>query len=86
MEHTRKSTIKNKTRKKRTFSKADYKSGDGMLTTVWGPSLWHYLHVMSFNYPIHPTQQDKQNYLQFEIWPCIIKTVNAVYLFLLTKK
>ena len=65
MEHTRKSTIKNKTRKKRTFSKADYKSGDGMLTTVWGPSLWHYLHVMSFNYPIHPTQQDKQNYLQF---------------------
>ena len=30
--------------------KKDYLSGDGMLTSVWGPSLWHYLHTMSFNY------------------------------------
>ena len=31
--------------KKRTFTKKHYNAGDGMLTTVWGPSLWHYLHM-----------------------------------------
>ena len=56
---------KNKTRKNRTFSKKDYISGDGMLTSVWGPSLWHYLHTMSFNYPIQPTIEDKKHYMNF---------------------
>ena len=55
---------RNKT-KKRVYSLKDYKSGDGMLTSVWGPSLWHYLHTMSFNYPIKPTKEDKQYYKQF---------------------
>ena len=27
--------------KKRVFTKKHYMSGDGMLTSVWGPSLWH---------------------------------------------
>ena len=39
---------KNKTRKNRVYNKNDFKSKDGMLTSVWGPSLWHYLHTMSF--------------------------------------
>ena len=59
----------NKTRKKhtttRTFTTKDYSSGDGMLTSVWGPSLWHYLHTMSFNYPIHPTDDEKKHYMNF---------------------
>jgi len=46
------------------YNNKDYKSGDGMLTSVWGPSLWHYLHVMSFNYPINPTKIQKQKYKQ----------------------
>ena len=54
----------NKTRK-RTFKKSDLSSGDGMLTTVWGPSIWLFLHTMSFNYPVEPTSEDKQNYKQF---------------------
>jgi|TARA_B100001094_G_scaffold177133_1_gene171117 hypothetical protein len=54
----------NKTRKK-TYSKKDFKSTDGMLTSVWGPSLWHYLHTMSFNYPINPTIAQKKYYKQF---------------------
>ena len=54
----------NKTRKK-TYSKKDFKSKDGMLTSVWGPSLWHYLHTMSFNYPINPTIAQKKYYKQF---------------------
>ena len=37
---------------RRTFKKKDYRSGDGMLTSVWGPSMWHYMHTMSFNYPL----------------------------------
>ena len=53
--------------KKKTFKKNDYYSGDGMLTTVWGPSMWHYLHTMSFNYPIHPSADDKKHYRDFII-------------------
>jgi len=56
-------TAKNRRiRKPRTFKKQDFKSGDGMLTTVWGPGLWHYLHTLSFNYPWHPSPQDKHAY------------------------
>lgn len=52
-------------KKKRIFTKKNYMSGDGMLTAVWGPSMWHYLHTMSFNYPVVPTNNDKKNYKQF---------------------
>ena len=50
---------------RRVFKPSDSKSGDGMLTTVWGPSLWHFLHTMSFNYPVEPTLQQKKQYLDF---------------------
>jgi hypothetical protein len=57
------------------YSEADYNSNDGMLTTVWGPSMWLYLHTMSFNYPTHPTTEDKQRYRAFvlsleHVLPC----------------
>lgn len=51
-----------KQRKNRTFKKRDFKNGDGMLTSVWGPSLWHYLHTLSFNYPWKPTPEQKKVY------------------------
>ena len=47
------------------FTKNDYKSGDGMLTSVWGPPMWHFLHTMSFNYPVNPTAEDKKHYSDF---------------------
>tara|TARA_B110000858_G_C17797183_1_gene473129 strand:+ start:2187 stop:2786 length:600 start_codon:yes stop_codon:yes gene_type:complete len=53
---------KSKSKRNRTFKKRDFVSGDGMLTSVWGPSLWHYLHTMSFNYPWNPTQEQKHYY------------------------
>jgi hypothetical protein len=56
-------TIKNRTMK--TYGNADYNSNDGMLTTVWGPGIWHYLHTMSFNYPVNPTAADKRHYRNF---------------------
>jgi hypothetical protein len=62
-----KNTLKNKNTKKHTFSKADYAANDGMVTRIWGPPLWHYLHTMSFNYPQHPTAQDKKHYKDFII-------------------
>jgi len=57
-------TKSNKTRK-RIFKKTDYDSGDGMLVSVWGPSIWHALHTISFNYPIHPTVEEKKHYCDF---------------------
>ena len=51
-----------KTNKTRVFKKSELSSGDGMLTTVWGPSMWHSLHTISFNYPVNPTPEDKINY------------------------
>jgi hypothetical protein len=47
------------------YGQEDYHSNDGMLTTVWGPGIWHYLHTMSFNYPVHPTQEEKRHYRDF---------------------
>ena len=64
-----------KNKSKKVYNKKDYSSGDGMLTTVWGPSMWHYLHTMSFNYPVKPTSLDKKNYMKFilnmqNVLPC----------------
>ena len=58
-------TRKNRKATKRIFTRKDYNAGDGMLTTVWGPPMWHYLHTMSFNYPVNPTKEDKRNYRDF---------------------
>ena len=55
----------NKQKGNKVYNETDFKSKDGMLTSVWGPSLWHYLHTMSFNYPIKPTEYDKKYYKQF---------------------
>jgi hypothetical protein len=57
------------------FTKEDYNSNDGMLTTVWGPSQWHVMHTMSFNYPVNPTSMDKRNYRNYilslrNVLPC----------------
>jgi len=61
-----KSSMKRYTRKKLSiFSKEDYNSNDGMLTTIWGPSMWHCIHTISFNYPVHPTKEDKKHYMNF---------------------
>ena len=62
-------------RNEKVYSQDDYNSNDGMLTTVWGPSMWHYLHTMSFNYPVHPTPENKKHYRDFilnleNVLPC----------------
>lgn len=66
---------------RRVFKPSDSKSGDGMLTTVWGPSLWHFLHTMSFNYPVEPTREQKDEYRNFmlnlvHVLPCKYCRIN----------
>jgi hypothetical protein len=61
----KKRNTKNKTKKRRIFTKKDYSAGDGMITSVWGPPLWHYLHTMSFNYPVNPSAEEKKQYMHF---------------------
>ena len=69
--------------KSKTFRRSDYMSGDGMLTSVWGPSMWHYMHTMSFNYPVKPTSLEKQKYREFILnlqytLPCKYCRINLV--------
>jgi len=65
----------NKTKKQRVFKKGDFYSGDGFLTTVWGPAQWHMLHTISFNYPVKPTLEEKKQYRDYvlllqNVLPC----------------
>uniref|UniRef100_A0A6C0EQF7 thiol oxidase n=1 Tax=viral metagenome TaxID=1070528 RepID=A0A6C0EQF7_9ZZZZ len=63
MTHTRKNrNTHNKTKKNRVFTKKDFYSGDGMMTKIWGPLAWTFLHTISFNYPVDPTEEDKIHY------------------------
>lgn len=57
------------------FTKEEYESNDGMVTKMWGPICWSFLHIISFNYPVYPTDIDKinyQNYLEAlgKVLPC----------------
>ena len=65
----------NKTKKQRVFKKGDFYSGDGFLTTVWGPIIWTALHTISFNYPVSPSLEQKKQYRDFvlslqNVLPC----------------
>lgn len=61
--------------KRAIFTEDELNSDDGMLTTIWGPSLWHTLHTISFNYPVNPTSEQKRQYKDFimslrNVLPC----------------
>ena len=65
----------NKNSNKNIFSNKDYNSDDGMITSIWGPPFWYILHIISFNYPINPTNKQKKDYYNFfnnlkNILPC----------------
>ena len=64
--------------KKDIFTNQDYNSGDGMITSVWGPPMWHILHTLSFNYPVKPTKEQKNIILIFIIIYKIYYLVNIV--------
>ena len=79
MKKTRKHLLKSNNKKtktnKRVFKKLDFYSGDGFLTTIWGPPQWHMLHTISFNYPVTPTLEQKTQYRDYilslqNVLPC----------------
>ena len=83
MKHTRKNinTNKNNKTKKNIFKKSDFSSGDGFLVSIWGPIQWTFLHIMSFNYPVNPTPEDKKHYRDYilnlqHVLPCKYCRIN----------
>jgi hypothetical protein len=76
-----KSKRKQSKTKKRVFTKNDYNAPDGMQTYAWGPAMWHSLHMISFNYPVEPTSQQKKQYRNLmlnlvNVLPCKYCRVN----------
>ena len=70
MGKTRKNRNSNNiTKKQRVFKKGDFYSGDGFLTSVWGPAQWHMLHTISFKdnqvieYDAKPTKSTMEEFL-----------------------
>ena len=46
-----------------------------MKPEIWGPHLWYILHIISFEYPLNPTEYDKRIYHDFytslkDVIPC----------------
>ena len=71
------------------FTDKDYNSGYGFHTHIWGPLQWSMLHLLSFNYPVNPTIDDKKNYFDHivsltNVLPCkacrdnLIKNLKAL--------
>jgi hypothetical protein len=63
------------------FTKNDYNSDNGFQSSIWGPMIWSSLHIISFNYPVKPTPDDKKKYKMFilsheHILPCVYCRVN----------
>ena len=57
------------------FSKFDYESPNGIATHIWGPLVWNTLHIISFNYPVNPTEEIKTQYHEYlmslkNVLPC----------------
>ena len=52
-----------------------YSSSNGFMTKIWGPMLWPVLHMISMNFPVKPTIEDRNNYFNFifgltKVLPC----------------
>lgn len=54
-----------------------------MNQNIWGSHLWFSLHTMSFNYPLEPTNTDKESYKRFfvnlrDVIPCSVCKKNYI--------
>ena len=48
---------------------------DGYSPKLFGPPVWEFLHMISFNFPLNPSSDDRNNYKQFicslrHVLPC----------------
>lgn len=49
---------------------------NGLITKIWGPHLWESIHSITFGFPIEPTEEQKQDYMNFfkylgKVMPCV---------------
>lgn len=50
-------------------------ANNGLITKIWGPSGWEFLHSVTFGYPIEPSDEQKEKYKKFfelvgDVLPC----------------
>ncbi len=50
-------------------------SNNGLITKIWGPGGWTFMHSITFGYPISPNEEQKKQYKQFfisvgDVLPC----------------
>jgi hypothetical protein len=51
-------------------------SGNGLITSIWGPPTWESFHSITFGYPISPTTEQKLDYMEYfrllgKVLPCV---------------
>ena len=59
----------------------NYNSDNGFSVSIWGSMQWQFLHIISFNYPVNPTKEDKINYHNYimslkHVLPCSACRIN----------
>ena len=54
------------------FTDKEYNSDYGFITYIWGLLLWHFLHIISFNYPVNPEEYNKKMALIKDIFKIVI--------------
>jgi hypothetical protein len=50
-------------------------TNNGLITKIWGPSMWNSLHAITFGYPVEPSNEQKLNYKNYfmmlgNVLPC----------------
>jgi len=73
--HSKKHRRRGGGRRNALFSKKNFNSKNGFLTSVWGPSMWFTLHLISLNFPVAPTNRQRREYKKFfdslqHVLPC----------------
>lgn len=46
----------------------DFNINNGLMTKIWGPCAWFFVHCVAFGYPINPTNEQKEQYKSFFIY------------------
>jgi hypothetical protein len=51
-------------------------SNNGLITKIWGPGGWDFLHAITFGYPLNPTDEQREQYNTFftsvaYVLPCV---------------
>ena len=42
-------------------------ANNGLITKIWGPPSWKFLHCVTYGYPVNPTAENKKSYKEYFI-------------------